>query len=189
MDQLLDRFRAGDPEAVRDVYQRYGGAVTTVARSIVGDPELAAEVVQQTFTKAWRAASSFDRNRDLAPWLYSIARRTAIDTLRAESRPTRGGHGPEVDQPVTTLSFERTWEIFEVRQAVDDLPIEERVVVQLSHFGGLTHPEIAERLNIALGTVKSRSHRAHRRLAAALSHLLPANQDGLPDVLGGDPSS
>lgn len=183
--QLLERFRAGDPDAVRAVYRTYRGPVQTVARSIVGDPELTADVVQQTFVKAWQAAATFDANRELAPWLYSIARRTAIDMLRSERRPTRGGHAPETDVAVTPLSFERTWEVFEVRRAIEDLPEEERSVVRLSHLQGLTHPEIAEHLGIAVGTVKSRSHRAHRRLAAALAHLLPANQGGSPDVEGG----
>lgn len=189
MDELLDRFRAGDPDAVRVIYRVHAGAVHTVARSIVGDGALAAEVVQQTFVKAWRAAASFDRNRDLAPWLYSIARRTAIDVLRSERRPTRGDHAPEVDVGVTPLSFERTWEVYEVRRAIDDLPAEEREVIRLSHLEGFTHTEIAERLDVPPGTVKSRSFRAHRRLAAALRHLLSepgagdaANRSDMADV-------
>ncbi len=171
MDDLQRRFRAGEPDAVRAVYRRYGGAVHTVARSIVGD-DLAGDVVQQTFVKAWRAAASFDTDRDLAPWLYAIARRTAIDVLRVERSPTRGGHGPEVEVGVETLSMERTWEVFEVRRALDDLPEGEREVVRLSHLEGWTHAEIASRLGVPVGTVKSRSARAHRRLAAALGHLV-----------------
>ena len=190
MDDLVSRFRAGDEEAVRAVYQRYGGAVRTVARSMIREPELVADVVQQTFVKAWRAASSFDEQRDLAPWLYAIARRTAIDALRAERRPTKGDHEPETDVAVTTLSFERTWEAFEVRRAIDGLPEGEREVVRLSHLVGLTHDEIAERLGVPVGTVKSRSARAHKRLAAALGHLDPgANQRAGSTVEGvEDPS-
>jgi RNA polymerase sigma-70 factor (ECF subfamily) len=171
MDDVIARFRAGDETAVRTLYRRHGGAVFTVARSIVGDRELAAEVVQQTFVKAWQAAERFDPSREVAPWLYAIARRTAIDCLRHERRPTTGGHGPEVDQGVPGPSFERTWEINEIRTAIDSLPSEEREVVRLSHLVGLPHPEIADRLGVPVGTVKSRSARAHRRLAAALGHL------------------
>ncbi len=171
MEDLNRRFSAGDPEAVSEVYRRYGGPVLTVARSIVGNNEMAADVVQQTFVKAWRAAHRFDSDRDLAPWLYAIARRTAIDVLRAERQPTRGDHAPEQDAAVTTISFERTWEIFEVRRAIEDLPEAEREVVRLSHLVGLPHSEIAEKLGIAVGTVKSRSHRAHKRLFAALAHM------------------
>lgn len=171
MDDVVARFRAGDPEAVRTVYRRHAGAVLTVARSVVHDDALAAEVVQVTFLKAWRAASTFDADRELAPWLYSIARRAAIDALRAESQPTRGGHDPEVEVAITPLAFDRTWEMFEVRQAIDDLPDGERETVRLAHLLDMTHTEVAEQLGVPVGTVKSRLNRAHRRLAAALGHL------------------
>jgi len=131
--------------------------------------------------KAWRAAKTFEGNRQLAPWLYSIARHTAIDTLRSETKPTRGGHAPEVEIGVQTETFERTWERFEVRRAIDALPAGEREVVRLSHMEGHTHEAIAEQLDIPLGTVKSRSGRAHKRLAAALAHLA-ANQPDDGDV-------
>ncbi len=181
---VIDGFRAGDESAIRALYERYGGAIFSVARSVTNDRELAAEVVQQTFTKAWRSASSFDPDRDIAPWLYSIARRTAIDVIRHERRPTIGGHSPEVEVGTAGPSFERTWEIHEVRVAIDALPAEERDVVKLSHLAGLTHPEIAERLDIPLGTVKSRSARAHRRLAAALRHLTAPSRAPKPEHRG-----
>ncbi len=184
MTELVERFRSGDADAVRDIYRTYGGPVMTVARSIVRDPELAAEVVQQTFTKAWRAAGTFDGG-DFAPWLYAIARRTAIDTLRAESKPTRGGHAPEVDIGVESQSFEQTWETFEVRRAIDALPPDEREVVRRSHLLGETHQQIATVMNVPVGTVKSRSGRAHKRLASALAHLR-ANQMDASDVQGGE---
>jgi RNA polymerase sigma-70 factor (ECF subfamily) len=184
----LERFRAGDADAVRDVYREYGGAVTTVARSIVRNPELAADVVQQTFIKAWRARDQFDGDREIAPWLYSIARRTAIDTLRSENRPTRGGHEPEVDVGVEPHTFERTWIQFEVRQAIDSLPPDEREVVRRSHVLGETHPQIAEAMGVPVGTVKSRSGRAFKRLAKALAHL-DANQAPPTDVVEGEATS
>lgn len=141
----------------------------TVALSILGDPGLAADATQQTFLKAWRAASTYDAGRDFAPWIYAIARRTSIDIYRKE-RPVmpladidKVDHGPDL---------EGVWESFEVRLALDRLTDDEREVVRLSHFEGLTHSQIADRLGIPLGTVKSRSHRAHRRLVELLSHLL-----------------
>jgi RNA polymerase sigma-70 factor (ECF subfamily) len=181
---LIERFRAGDPDAVREVYRAHAGAVFTVARSIVRDRELAADVVQQTFTKAWRAAARFEGHRELAPWLYSIARHTAIDALRAETRPTRGGHEPEVDMGVKPDSFEATWERYEIRLAIDALPEGEREVVRRSHLIGETHDQIAAALGVPIGTVKSRSARAHRRLAAALGHLI-GNQTTAADVVEG----
>jgi RNA polymerase sigma-70 factor (ECF subfamily) len=185
--ELVERFRAGDADAVREIYREYGGPILTVARSIVHDPELAVEVVQQTFTKAWRAADTFQGGAELAPWLYAIARRTAIDALRAERLPTRGGHAPEVEVADESTSFERTWEAFEIRRAIDRLPPDEREVVRRSHLLGETHRQIADRMGVPVGTVKSRSGRAHRRLAEALAHLR-ANRTPAPDVQEGGTS-
>ena len=185
MPDLIERFKAGDPDATREIYREYAGAVYTVARSIVHNPELAADVVQQTFMKAWRAAHRFEGTHQLAPWLYSIARNTAIDMLRSELKPTRGGHEPETDVGEQPDTFERTWETFEIRRAIDALPPVEREVVQRSHMLGFTHEQIAAHLEIPIGTVKSRSGRAHKRLAAALGHLA-ANRNDDDDVVRGE---
>lgn len=187
--EVIDGFRAGEPDAVRAVYREYGGAVLTVARSIVRDRELADDVVQQTFAKAWRAIATFDGTREFAPWLYSIARNTAIDALRSESKPTRGAHEPETDVAVDGTSLEQTWERFEIRRALDGLSAEERDVIERSHLIGQTHEQIAAELGIPIGTVKSRSSRAHRRLAAALAHLAPesaTNRQRTDDVQQSD---
>lgn len=184
MDELTARFRAGEEAAVREVHQRYGGAVRTVARSMLSDPELIAEVVQQTFIKAWRGAAGFDQDRELGPWLYAIARRTAIDVIRREKKVTLTP--ADEDIPGSSVSFERVWEMWEVRRAIDDLPPGEREVVRFSNLEGFTHEEVAERLGIPVGTVKSRSGRAYRRLAAALRHLeVFANQAQDDHVEGG----
>ena len=182
MPDLVERFKAGDPDAVRELYREHGGAVLTVARSIVRDRELAADVVQQTFVKAWKAADRFDGERGIAPWLYAIARRTAIDALRSEMKPTRGGHEAEVDVAVQPESLERTWERYEIRQAIDALPPDEREVVRRSHLQGFTHQQIADDLGVPIRTVKSRSGRDHKRLAASLAHVV-ANQTTPRDVM------
>ena len=167
--QTLERFRTGDETAFKAVYQRYGGAVFTVALSILHDHGLAADATQLTFVKAWKAAATYDPGREFAPWIYAIARRTAIDLYRKEkpSIPLA-----DVDRFETGPGLEDVWEAFEVRVAVDQLGDDEREVIRLSHFEGLTHPEIAERLGIPVGTVKSRSHRAHQRLLEHLRHLM-----------------
>ena len=79
------RFRDGDPDAVREVYRAYGRLVYAVAYKVLGDRGLAEEATQQTFLKAWRAAQSFDEDRELGPWLAAIARRVAIDVYRREA--------------------------------------------------------------------------------------------------------
>jgi RNA polymerase sigma-70 factor (ECF subfamily) len=169
--ELAQRFAAGDEEAVTAVYRRYAGPILTVAMGTLGRRDLADEAVQTTMLKAWRAAGSFDTSRELAPWLYAIARRVAIDIYRRESRVSADELGDD-DVAVVPLSFERTWEAWEVRTALDKLPPDEREVVRLSHLVGMTHQQIAEQLGVPLGTVKSRSSRAHRRLAGLLSHVV-----------------
>lgn len=169
--ELTTRFQRGDEAAIRAVYQSYGGAMFAVARSMLPTRELAAECVQQAFVKAWRAARSFDPDRELRPWLATITRRTAVDIYRREAR-TRSDPHAEVDDIVVPIAFERTWEAFEVRAALDRLPDDEREVVRLQHFEAFTHSEIADKLNVPIGTVKSRSFRAHRRLAGLLGHLV-----------------
>ncbi len=171
-EHVLEGFRAGDTSSVRYIYQLFSRPVATVARSVVGpDQALIDDIVQQTFTKAWRAAKTFDSNRSFAPWLYTIARRTAIDAVRAERRPTKGDHDEIIDIAVESSTMESAWEAYEVRLAIQRLPVEEQEVIKLGHMMGYTHGQISERLGIPLGTVKSRSHRAHRKLLPMLQHL------------------
>lgn len=172
---VVQRFVDGDVDAVRRVHRRYAGALYAVARSMTADRELAADAVQNAFVKAWRAADRFDPDRALAPWLYAIARRATIDAIRRERRPTRGDHAPETDVAVTTMSFERTWEVFEVRHALDRLPGDEREVLRLTRLVGMTQAEAAAHLGVPIGTVKSRSHRALARLRELLAHVAEAH--------------
>ena len=166
--ELLQRFRAGDEAAVKAVYERFRGPVFAIAVSILRDRELAADATQQTFIKAWKAASTYDADRSIKPWIYAIARRTAIDIYRKRSRVIVKDN---VDTVTLPRGLETAWEVFEVRAAVDELPDEERQVIKMSHFDGLTHNEIADAIGIPLGTVKSRSYRAHQRLIELLKHL------------------
>jgi len=172
-------FCAGDVDSLARVFDRYSRAVWSVAMTVLRDRGLAEDATQETFLRAWRAAASFEPARPLAPWLLTIARRTAIDVQRRESRPTQGGHDAEQDVVVRMPGIEHAWEAWEIRLALDELPEDERAVVRMSHFEEMTHREIAEVLAVPVGTVKSRSHRAHRRLAGKLSHLVDrSEQDG-----------
>lgn len=166
--EVLERFRDGDEAAVKAVYERFRGPVFAISMSILHDHGLAADATQQTFIKAWQAATTYDANRELGPWIYAIARRTAIDIYRKSSRSVASN---EVDITSLPPSLDTIWEVFEVRSAIDRLPDEERQVIKLSHFDGLTHVEIAEHMGIPVGTVKSRSHRAHQRLLELLRHV------------------
>ena len=169
------RFRDGDPEAIRTVYRSYGRLVYAVAYRVLGDRGLAEDATQQTFVKAWQAAATLDDTRELGPWFATIARRTAIDVYRSEARRRADPleSAPQADPALISEaeSAEALHGVWEVRRAVTELPAEEQEVVRLQHFEGLTHTQIAERLELPAGTVKSRSFRAHKRLAALLEDL------------------
>jgi RNA polymerase sigma factor (sigma-70 family) len=173
--RLAARFRDGDPDAVRAVYSAYGRLVYGVAHAILGDRGLCEEATQQTFLKAWRAAGSVEPARDLGPWLATIAKRVSIDIYRRETRrAVRPLEGVPEDDPALVsppVAVDEAYDVWEVRRAVSLLPDDEREIVRAQHFEGLTHGQIAARLGIAVGTVKSRSFRAHRRLASELGHL------------------
>jgi RNA polymerase sigma-70 factor (ECF subfamily) len=183
--ELAIRFQAADDAVLRDVYDRFGGAVYTVALSILGDPDRAADVVQSTFVNAWQAASRFNPDQELAPWLYTIARRQAIDAYRRDRR-ARAVDAADLDEATAAVSLEATWEAWQVRVALDQLSDDERRVVKLAWFDGLAHTEIADALGVPVGTVKSRSHRAHRRLAELLAHLRDAGDEPPGDEPPGD---
>jgi RNA polymerase sigma-70 factor, ECF subfamily len=185
MDQLGERFRTGDKSAMTELYHRYAGAVTTVARGALWSDDLVADAVQQTFVKAWSARSDFDPQRPFAPWLYAIARRVAIDIVRRERR-RQSPEPNEVDLAVLPADLSDVWETYQVRLALDSLPPEERAVIRMHYFEGRTHSEIAAALEIPVGTVKSRSHRAHRRLSESLGYLVSEPDEG-PERMEGHP--
>jgi RNA polymerase sigma-70 factor (ECF subfamily) len=172
---LLVSFRRGEASGVRALYRAYGRLVYAVAHRVLGHHELAEEATQQTFVRAWRAADRIDVDRDPAAWLATIAKRAAIDVYRREARrqeraldDVAADDAALVSLPADLDALDAVWH---VRRAIDALPSVEATIVRLQHLDGLTHTQISQQLGIALGTVKSRSHRAHRRLAALLGHL------------------
>lgn len=171
VDQATQRaFASGSPEAVPAVYAAFRKQVFTVTMSMLGNRSLAEEATQQTFLNAWRRADSYDPSRALAPWLYSIARRASIDLYRRERRHDHVA--PEAD-PVdeNAPQFERTWEAWQLRTALEQLRTEDRDTLRAVYFEDLSHEQAAARLGVAVGTVKSRVHRAQQRLADLLAHL------------------
>jgi RNA polymerase sigma factor (sigma-70 family) len=181
---LALRFATGDPESVRVVYQTYGRMVFSIAHRLLRDTGLAEDATQQTFVQAWRAAETFDPTRPLGAWLTTIAKRVAIDVHRRERR--HRGHG-DIDgaegAALITLppSVEHLDDLAEVHSALDALSPQDRAMIRMQHFDELTHAEIASELEIPLGTVKSRSHRAHRRLAGMLLQRRTLSEAGVAD--------
>lgn len=169
------RFRDGDPDSIRELYQRFSGPLRALSRSMLADPGHADDAVQQTFVQAWQASARFDPERPLVAWLYQICRRVCIDRYRRERRAAGAltATGSITELPTDGPSMERTWTVWEVRRAIDGLPPWEREIVRLTHLEGWSFSQIADQLRIPVGTVKSRSFRAHRRLADALAHLYP----------------
>jgi len=173
---LAARFRDGDADAVTELYRRYSGPMYALARWMLRDETVAADVVQQAFLQAWRSAGSFDTSRRLSPWLFQITRRVCIDTIRRDRRrpiPVELADDTMVGAVDDSERIEQSWATWQVRAAIDQLPPRERAVARLAHVDGLTHREIAVRLDVPVGTVKSRMTRAHERLAGALADLAP----------------
>ena len=174
-EATLRAFGAGDPDAIRSLYRAYGPMVYAVAHRVLGQRELAEEASQQTFVRAWQRADQIDPQRNPASWLATIARNAAIDVYRREARrPTRPLEDVAADDPgVVSLppDIETLDVVWQVRAAIESLPTSEAEVVRLQHLDGMTQTEIADKLGIAVGTVKSRSHRAHGKLAGLLGHL------------------
>jgi RNA polymerase sigma factor (sigma-70 family) len=162
---LAARLKAGDSTVARDLYRAYGRLVFAVAHRVLQNRTLAEDATQQAFLQAWSARARVDPNRGLRPWLCTIAQRAAIDIQRREARHRHDEL--DVERPGGQEPAE-AWEVWQVREAVQNLTEEERAVVRMQHFEGYSLAEIGERLGLPLGTVKSRSFRAHRRIAAAL---------------------
>jgi RNA polymerase sigma factor (sigma-70 family) len=186
---LASRFASGDADTVRVVYQRHGRLVFSIAYKILGDVGLAEDATQQTFVQAWRAAGSYDPTRPLGAWLATIAKRVAIDVYRRERRHRNLDNvDTAVSSSLVTLppSAEQIHDVQEVRRALDRLPTADRQLIRMQHFDELSHAEIAGKLEIPLGTVKSRTFRAHRKLAGLLAHLRSEPEDSGPPAAAPD---
>jgi RNA polymerase sigma-70 factor (ECF subfamily) len=174
-EAFLDGFRRGDDSAVREFYGAYHRLVFAISFRVLGNRALAEDATQQTFIQAWKAAATFEAGRDAAPWLATIARRAAIDIQRRERRrpsvPLDSAPIADGSMVALPLSMEQVWETWQLRAALDGLESAEREIMRLQHLEGLSQVEVAERLGIPVGTVKSRSFRAHRVLARTLAHL------------------
>ena len=152
---------------MRLVWNRYGTLVHTYCIRAINDRELAADCVQETFVSAWRSRDRFDAARgSLAAWLLGIARHRVHDTYRSRARtpaPQSGEHHAE-DRVSTEPAPDDLVERLLVADALQTLAPRSRQVVELAYYGGLSQSEIAERLDLPLGTVKSDMRRALLRL-------------------------
>jgi RNA polymerase sigma-70 factor (ECF subfamily) len=218
---LLRRVAGGDEAAFMTLYDRHADALFGTAVRFLRDRESAAEVLQDVFVAIWQRADQYDpRFGSGFGWLLGIARNRAIDRLRAESRRPRAVHawthdaeGGEaadlldwaVRQHDTSIEgdpvaeVDRRWTRSLVRTTLAEMPSEERQVVVLAYDQDLSQSEIAERLGMPIGTVKSRTRRALARLRARLADvpdlrpgqpvgiMAPRPGGALPGARSGDP--
>ena len=174
---LIQRTATGDRSAFEDLYRRYARPVFGLALRRLGDRGRAEDAVQETFASVWRSAATYRPERGQgAAWLYAVARNAIVDRARARTElpanipdepSTEGGPPDEAEQ---------NWVAWRVHRALEELPEREREVIALAYWSGLSQSEVAEFLDIPLGTVKTRTR-------AALGHL----SEILEQELEGDP--
>jgi len=152
----LARCADGDRTALRVIYDIEAGRMVGVARRMLRRQDLAEEAVQDTFMRMWRAARSFEPARGVArTWLYAILRNSTISILRDEGRFVSDPEIGEDAAPATENALARLPESSALRRCLEQLDTERRAVVILAYVHGLSHGELAGRLGVPLGTVKS----------------------------------
>ena len=198
---LLGRVADGDEAAFMTLYDRHADALFGTAVRFLRDRESAAEVLQDVFMAIWQRAGQYDPGAgSVFGWLLGIARNRSIDRLRAEARRPRSVHAwgadPDANDSLDLLEWagrraggsvegdpvvelDRRWTRALVRSTLADMPAEERQVVVLAYDQSLSQSEIADRLEMPIGTVKSRTRRALARLRSRLADV--------PDLRPGTP--
>ncbi len=182
---LLARLQGGADDALAVLYDRHGAAAYGLAVRLTASAEMAEEVVQEAFLALWRRSETYRADRGtVRSWLLTVVRNRAIDAIRArDGRPRSGPALPRpvaLDDVILVASDDPEAEALRavegevVRGALAELPREQREVVQMAYFGGLTYPEVAAATGIPLGTVKSRMRLALERLRILVGQRLSA---------------
>jgi len=168
--RLVARIRAGDEQAMSELYDRYAKVVYAVALRVLQETSAAEDVLQDIFLQLWRNPDAFDASRgSLAAWLAVISRHRAIDRLRKRR--------PEVDieecviagGPDLSDEAERGLIVEKVRSVLAEMSPNQRNALELAYFQGLTHTEIAEKTGEPLGTIKTRIRTGLQQLRAKLA--------------------
>ena len=176
-EDLVLRVGAGDEQAFRELFGRYAAVAHALAFRLVRQAQVAEEIVQEAFLAVWRNPDRYDAARgSVRSWLMGTVHHRAVDAVRREQAQRRraeqaAGLGPgivedPVDDVLAAIDLPRERRL--VRSALGQLPEEQRDVIQRMYFDGLSQSQIAERTGLPLGTVKSRTLLAMRRLRAHL---------------------
>jgi len=166
---LIRRVARRDANAFETLYRRYARPVFGLALRRLGDRMRAEDAVQETFAAVWRSARTYRADRGAgAPWLYAVARNAIVD--RSRSKTDLPGEVPDAPaaEPGPDERAEKSYVSWRVHRALEELPPNERDVIELAYYGGLSQSEVADFLNIPLGTVKTRTRSALGRLADML---------------------
>jgi RNA polymerase sigma-70 factor, ECF subfamily len=167
--ELLQRTGRGDRDAFEALYRRYARTVFGLALRRLGDRGRAEDAVQETFASVWRSASSYRPERGQgAPWLYAVARNAIVDRSRARHEPPAETPEEVSAEAGPAEQTETEWLSWRVHRAVESLPEQERLVLELAYWSGMSQSEIAAFLDIPLGTVKTRTRAGLRRLNETL---------------------
>lgn len=174
--ELMRRVADGDDRALEDIYNRYAGMLKALILRVIGDYGEAEEILQEVFIQAWRQADRYNSRRaSVSTWLALIARSRSIDRVRtrkvvartvANAQHEKGDEHQSPEGVSDVLNQERREKLAE---ALTDLPDEQRTVLELAFYKGLTQREISEREDIPLGTVKTRTLLAMNKLRKALA--------------------
>jgi RNA polymerase sigma-70 factor (ECF subfamily) len=168
---LIARIRSGEQNAVAELYDRYSPLVYSVALRLLGDTGEAEDVLQEVFMQLWRHPASFDARRgSLGPWLAVIARHRAIDVLRKRRPQTDLEDVVVAIDPELESSADRARATEKVRACLHEMPENQRKMLEMAFFEGMTHTEISTKTGEPLGTVKT-------RIRAALMALRKAFQE------------
>jgi RNA polymerase sigma-70 factor, ECF subfamily len=171
--ELITRVGAGDRGAFETLYRRYARPVFGLALRRLGDRGRAEDAVQETFASVWRAARSYQPERGPgAPWLYAVARNAIVDNGRLRREPPVERADESADEETPADQAEAGWVAWRVHRSIAELPENERLVIELAYWGGRSQSEIAEQLNVPLGTVKTRTRTGLARLAHLLEDVL-----------------
>lgn len=178
--ELIARIADGDARALEVLYDRYARVIYSFAVRIVSDPQLAEEILQEVFFRVWQQGGGFRANRgSLITWMLSITHNLSIDEVRKRNRRPQKADSEDTDLVFGAMADERidieeeVW-LSGVRTAItaalDQIPAEQRSVIELAYFRGLTQREIAETLGQPLGTVKTRMRLGLQKLREQLGN-------------------
>lgn len=178
--ELLARLQRREPEALAELYDRYGAMVYRLILRMVRDRGIAEDLVQETFLRAWNRVAGLDAGRGaVGPWLLAVARNRAIDYLRYQGR--RGESSLDLNEsehPALFADMRSDPSNFDharhVKRALEQLNPQQREAIELAYFEGMSQSEIAQRMDQPLGTVKTWMRRALQQMREALGGAMTA---------------